>query len=196
MCLNLCGLPVPPSESELAEAFATTVSKRFEFWDGSVTHSNVVENGRTPADPETVRFPFVSTMTFDRPVEVSYGGRDYAARVSVHGRRLEHWLAALEAPSLIANRFLHSPARMDEYFTAAAVALSEYWPRLEDPSRHLRDRSATLADDLPRHERLDQAQVEFAAKNFALVVELLAPLEGSLFKSDQKRLDKARRKTR
>lgn len=194
MCLNLCGLPTPPSESELAEAFATTVPKRFEFWSGNLTMVNLgVEEAA--ADVDSVRFPFRCSMAFDRPVVITYGERDYSAAVKVHGQRLEHWLAALSLPSLPDHRYLHTPARIDEYASAAARAISEHWSLLEAPGEGLVTTVSDAAEDLPRHERLDQAQAAFADKNFERVVELLSPLEGELFRSDERRLVKARKKT-
>jgi hypothetical protein len=200
MCLNLCGLPTPPSEAELTEAFLTTVPKRFEFWSGETSVWNLTDGEAEPTDVELVRYPFRCRMLFDdeqvHPVQVSYGDRDYSATITVHGRRLEDWLAALSQEQLPGYRYLHSPARMDEYMTAAAASLSRHWDRMAEPDADLIAAAAQAANDLARHERLDQAQVAFAAKNYSRVVELLGPLEGELFRSDQKRLDRALRKTR
>lgn len=195
MCRHLCGLLTPPSETELAEAFVTTVPKRFEFWSGKVDLTNLGEDGSVGADTTTVRYPFRCTIAFDRNALVSYGDRDYSATVMLNGFRLEAWGQALASERLPDRRYLHTPDRIDEYMTAAAATVSRVWPQIDNPNPSLLGQVAEIAGDLPRHERLDEAQIAFAAKDYPRVVDLLTPLEANLFRSDARRLAKARKKT-
>lgn len=194
MCRHLCGLLTPPSEPELAEAFATSAPKRFEFWSGDVAMVNLTEFEAEPADHMTVRYPFRCTFAPERPAEVSYGERDYSATVMLNGFRLEDWNRTLTSETLPDRRYLHTPDRLDEYLTVASVSVARLWPQIERADTDLLERVAEVAGDLPRHERLDEAKLSFAAKDFDRVIELLEPLEDNLFQSDAKRLTKARKR--
>lgn len=194
MCRHLCGLLTPPSEPELAEAFATSAPKRFEFWSGDIAMVNLTESGTEPASAMTVRYPFRCTFTLGRPAAVSYGDRDYSATVMLNGFRLEDWNSTLTTETLPDRQYLHTPERIDEYLTAASASVARLWPQIERADTDLLECVAEVVGDLPRHERLDEAKRSFAAKDFEKVVELLEPLEADLFQSDAKRLMKARKK--